>query len=300
MLAGGAIAWWLLLAPRALGGPATFVIVSGQSMEPMLHTGDLVIARAQTEYRIGDLAVFQHRSGHVIHRIIGGSPTGWRTQGDNKPAPDPWTIPSSSISGTFWFSIPGVGGATAWFIRNWWAYAALITIPIVLSYVPWRRRRIVPVLADALSHAERERRALANARDEQILFAVLATLTLASGLGLAVLVGVRPNTPTPWLVGGFCFLALAAATVVLALRVFDGIGIAEPERSLRALSGRLYRVEALPALEPTEPVRSASQLRTIAERERLPVLHLEEPNGRHCFAVISAKHGCFSWVVHPT
>src|SRR6059058_5072042 len=80
-----ASAWWLTLAPVSVGGPATFVSVQGHSMEPLLHTGDLVITQRQARYAVGDLVVVAVDGGHVIHRLYGGSAsTGWITKGDNR------------------------------------------------------------------------------------------------------------------------------------------------------------------------------------------------------------------------
>ncbi|HLP24011.1 MAG TPA: signal peptidase I [Microbacteriaceae bacterium] len=298
-LAACGIGWWFGLAPRAIGGPATFVIVDGQSMEPMLHTGDLVIARTSPTYQVGDLAVFQHRSGHVIHRIVGGDAAGWITQGDNKPAPDPWTIPSANIDGQFWFSIPGVGGVVSWFVTHWWAYAALASIPIVLSFIPLHRRHIAPALRIALRRAAREPRILPSAREEALMFGILCGTTLLSGGVLALLVSMRPDTPTPWLLAGGVTLVLLCAVIFEAYRLFDGAGVAEPEKSLRALSGRLYRVPERPTVRRIEPLANVKALRDIAEGERLPVLHYVSEDGVHEFFVLTARRGTFGVRVDP-
>ena len=57
-----------------LGGPASYVIVSGHSMEPTLYTGDLVVVHQRDEYSVGDMVAFEIEGGsQVIHRIVGGS-----------------------------------------------------------------------------------------------------------------------------------------------------------------------------------------------------------------------------------
>ncbi len=54
-------------------------------MEPTFVTGDFVIARSASEYRVGDIVVFQTESADVIHRIVGGNAEdGFATRGDNK------------------------------------------------------------------------------------------------------------------------------------------------------------------------------------------------------------------------
>src|SRR3954453_11712053 len=56
---------WLLLAvesavlwPTRLGGTIAYVAVSGDSMLPTLHPGDLVVTRSQGTYQVGDLIVY--------------------------------------------------------------------------------------------------------------------------------------------------------------------------------------------------------------------------------------------------
>lgn len=102
--------WFLLLAPVAVGGPASYIIVSGISMEPTLHAGDLAVLQKRWSYQAGDIIGFRVPGGTVIHRIIGGSQaTGFVTQGDNKAGPDPWQPRPPDILGRMWLRIPGAG-----------------------------------------------------------------------------------------------------------------------------------------------------------------------------------------------
>lgn len=118
LVAAGAllVVWFLVLGPAFLGGPATYVRVSGDSMEPALHAGDLVVARAQGTYGPGEVVAFRpprHNSGQsavVLHRIVDGSAEdGFITQGDNNKAPDPWRLSQRDILGEMWFSVPAAG-----------------------------------------------------------------------------------------------------------------------------------------------------------------------------------------------
>lgn len=109
-------AWFFLLRPEFLGGPAAFIIVSGRSMEPTLHTGDLVITRKQSEYRPGDVVALRVPKGDigegslVIHRIVGGSADeGFLTKGDNKPELDRYHPREGDIVGRQWLHLPGKG-----------------------------------------------------------------------------------------------------------------------------------------------------------------------------------------------
>ncbi len=109
-------AWFILLRPVALGGPASYVVVSGVSMEPRLHSGDLVIVQTRAEYRVGDVVAYRIPAGQpsagaiVIHRIIGrDGAAGFVTQGDNKNLQDPWQPTASEIVGRSWLEVPGSG-----------------------------------------------------------------------------------------------------------------------------------------------------------------------------------------------
>lgn len=111
------VVWFLVLRPVGLGGPAGYEIVAGKSMEPLLHTGDLVITHAQAAYGINDLIVFRVPSGQIgagdliVHRIIGGDATsGFDTKGDNNPSPDSWHPKAVDVVGRSWIELPGSGG----------------------------------------------------------------------------------------------------------------------------------------------------------------------------------------------
>jgi signal peptidase I len=116
-LLGAVIAIWILfLRPNTLGGSAAYVIVSGHSMEPKLHTGDLVVALRQRTYRRGAVIAYhipQNQAGAgalIIHRIVGGSARdGYITRGDNRAYRDPWRPKASDIAGQMKLHVPRLG-----------------------------------------------------------------------------------------------------------------------------------------------------------------------------------------------
>ena len=109
----GAVVWLVLLRPLAFGGPASYVLVSGSSMEPWLHTGDLVVAVHEDDYALGDVVVFRADGGLVVHRIVGGDAEGFVVQGDNRGGPDVWRPTAATILGAVRLHAPGVGRALA-------------------------------------------------------------------------------------------------------------------------------------------------------------------------------------------
>ena len=111
-----AAAWVAFFRPVGLGGPASYVTVSGESMEPTMYEGDFVITREQDDYQVGDVLVYRIEQGEVgagglvIHRITGGSmEEGFVTQGDNRDKPDLWYPTGHEIVGEVWIDMPKVG-----------------------------------------------------------------------------------------------------------------------------------------------------------------------------------------------
>ena len=100
------VAWGLFLRPASLGGSAGYVLVSGKSMLPHYHAGDVVLVEHQSTYHVGDVIAYRIPKGdpmaglQVIHRIVGGD--AWRgfvVQGDNRTAPDVWHPKPGDIIG---------------------------------------------------------------------------------------------------------------------------------------------------------------------------------------------------------
>ena len=109
-----------LVRPYTLGGPMTYVIVSGQSMEPTLDHGDLVVIERQSSYRRGDVVAYRVPKGDpgegrfVIHRIIGGdAASGYVLRGDNRKRPDHWRPRPGDVQGKLRLHLPGTGHALA-------------------------------------------------------------------------------------------------------------------------------------------------------------------------------------------
>ena len=111
-----ALGWAVTLRPASLGGPATYVIVRGDSMLPGYHSGDLAILQAGTGYGPGDVIGYRVPDGEVgaghvvVHRIVAGdTSSGYTMEGDNNPAPDPWRPRGVDVAGTVWLLLPGIG-----------------------------------------------------------------------------------------------------------------------------------------------------------------------------------------------
>jgi signal peptidase len=107
--------------PASLGGRTSYSIVSGHSMNPTYHTGDLVVLQRARTYQVGDIVVYRIPAGepasgqYVVHRIVGGgNVTGFITKGDNNPSVDIWTPHNIDIQGRAVMLLPQVG----WVLRQ--------------------------------------------------------------------------------------------------------------------------------------------------------------------------------------
>jgi signal peptidase len=119
------IVWFFLLRPAFLGGPASYIIVEGTSMEPRLHQGDLAVLRRQGTYQSGDIVAFRVEGGVVIHRIIGSTQEGYIVKGDNKEYPDSWHPTDAQVAGRMWLHVPG-GGTFLYRLRQPPGFAVLL------------------------------------------------------------------------------------------------------------------------------------------------------------------------------
>jgi signal peptidase len=134
-----AVACILLVWPGFLRGGTAYVIVSGNSMEPTLRSGDLVFTVRSRSYRVGDVVAYRIPAGTpgagvlVIHRIVGGSASsGYVMQGDNRGGRDAWRPRPRDIVGAAGVSVPRVGIALAW-LRTSLGLATLAAIVTALT-----------------------------------------------------------------------------------------------------------------------------------------------------------------------
>lgn len=141
---GQVLAWaavagvvWLIW-PWSLGGATSFVVVSGESMEPTYESGDLVVARNLKAHK-GDVIVYAPESlggAQVVHRIIGGdAETGWQVQGDNNDFVDPFFPSGDEVRGVVIFHIPNAGTVTMWLL-NPLLWGAIILAAVVILIWP--------------------------------------------------------------------------------------------------------------------------------------------------------------------
>ncbi len=299
------IVWWFLLGPVGLGGPATFAIVDGRSMEPTYLAGDLVIARERVTYEVGDVVVFSapDRRRYVIHRIVDGDALeGWVTRGDNNDRDDAWSVPDEAILGREWMVLPRVGATVAWTKERPFLFAGVVGMLVALSGLLERRRdRPHPALDAALADARRVPGSIGRPVGDMVVVvaAAAAVVSAVVSLGRLALVGLLASSAAAF-AAGLAVVALAVGVPPLR-RLIDGVGLPEPAASRRVLAGRCWAVEELPELGICVDHGDARALRAIADRNAGRVLRCTErihPDGhvRDTFLTIDADGTGHRWV----
>lgn len=115
LLAVIVVVWAFALRPTQLGGPATYIVVSGNSMEPTMSDGDLVMLRERPGYDIGDIITFEVPAGEpgggtlVIHRVVDTDGDTFVPQGDNRDKVDDWRPTRETIRGSLFLHVPRGG-----------------------------------------------------------------------------------------------------------------------------------------------------------------------------------------------
>jgi signal peptidase I len=144
--------WTVALRPASLGGPAGYVLVSGESMWPHYHTGDLVLVEHRSSYHVGEVIAYHVPKGdpmagaQVIHRIIGGDAVhGFLVQGDNRTAADVWRPKPADIVGAKAVQIPHAV-VVLQFLRSP-ILLGLLAACFVFTHVPGRTRKDDAVVA---------------------------------------------------------------------------------------------------------------------------------------------------------
>ena len=103
-------ALWVLFAPISLGGDFSYAIVSGDSMEPLFTTEDVILLRRAGDYEIGDVVAYRHPDiGNVLHRIVDDDGERFTLRGDNRRGDDEYHPTRAEMVGREWYVIKGGG-----------------------------------------------------------------------------------------------------------------------------------------------------------------------------------------------
>jgi signal peptidase I len=184
------VALWLGFAPAAMGGASTYVTTYGQSMEPTLHAGDLVVVRPKDSYEVGDVAAYRSESlgTIVLHRIIGRDGDRYVFQGDNNSWIDEDRPTEDQIVGVMDGHMTGVGRRMQQ-LRSPLGIGAIVGVTVVPAAARGKKRRR---RERAKEQRQREPRAPRSQRRLQHVDARLAGTALAAA-GVAAFALTRPT-----------------------------------------------------------------------------------------------------------
>jgi signal peptidase I len=119
---------WVIFAPEMLGGQASYVIINGNSMEPLYHRGDLVILRQSDQAEAGDIFAYRYPElGPVIHRIVAREGGRFIMKGDHNSWTDGYHPQFDDLIGKAFIHLPGVGNTVKW-LRQPSRFAGLVAI----------------------------------------------------------------------------------------------------------------------------------------------------------------------------
>jgi signal peptidase I len=175
---------WLGFAPTQIGGSIVYTSTVGNSMEPLLHKGDLALVRRSGTYRVGDIVLYRSPVLHrpVLHRILAIDHGRYVFKGDHNDFVDPGYASRADLIGTMWFHVPKAGKIMG-FVAKPTHSAALIGAAMLLLMLPGarvrRRKKKRHSSMKAPLHLHRPRH---PAED-------VATLALVAAAAAAVVVG---------------------------------------------------------------------------------------------------------------
>lgn len=127
-----------VVGPRAVGYH-TLSVLSG-SMEPTIHTGDVVITQtiSPLDARIGDVVTFRDPSNGtrlITHRVrsvrAGAGHVSVTTKGDANNTPEVWSVPTESAVGRVVYRVPRAGRVLVW-TASPMGRIGLFVIPVIL------------------------------------------------------------------------------------------------------------------------------------------------------------------------
>jgi len=82
--------------------------INGDSMEPKLESGDLVLT-AEGHVGKGDVIAYRHDGMTVVHKVVNVRGDLYRTRGVNNSRMDPWLVPEENVVGKVFLKVPRIG-----------------------------------------------------------------------------------------------------------------------------------------------------------------------------------------------
>lgn len=223
---------------------ASMVVTHGVSMNPVYYQGDLVIVTRQPSYGIGDIVAYR-RPGHtdvVLHRIIGGDPSGWVFKGDNNQSVDPTKPVESQLVGKAFLHVSQGGTWLRRFTSTplLAAYAFLLLMGGGGAAHRRRRRHHRKDTGMAARHRARPAAQLGALPPSLRPVAATAAAIGVAGLALSALAWTRPTTTTvPARTAAAATMTFSYTAQVPRSAAYDGTTVTAPEPVFRKLASAL-------------------------------------------------------------
>lgn len=280
--------WWVTLAPQTIGGPLTYAVVSGTSMEPDFYSGDLIVAKAQDDYQVGDSVVYTIYGGYIVHQIIAETEAGFETQGVNNDTPDSWIVPKENVLGKFLVAFPGLGQSLVFLRTHPLALGGAVAALAAILIIEFRPRRMSQRLTGLLKEAKLEpppKRWSGGTWLSSTLFMLALGSLVATSIMLTNGVDFFPRV-------ALTLIAAVVATIGFELVGFwlnSGQNLAEPYKSIQTFGHRLYLVkQEVDIPGQSELVDKAAHLQHMAEIANSPIIHIVRGDGHlHEFWLIT-------------
>ncbi len=108
--------------------------------------GDLLIIKGESEYKVGDVIVFDDPRGvtkiPIVHRIIDvkveSGQVFYRTKGDNNQIADPFWVPKDNVHGKVILRIPHVGWLSLLLRTDPYRYVLILLIGVIILFSAFR------------------------------------------------------------------------------------------------------------------------------------------------------------------
>lgn len=93
--------WAILVFTLFVFEPIQFSLIVGNSMEPQISHGDILVMSNTIEPHVGDVIIYGHPQikKPVAHRIVEKTENGYKTKGDNNSSTDNYVVTEENIHG---------------------------------------------------------------------------------------------------------------------------------------------------------------------------------------------------------
>lgn len=121
----------------------TSFIATGNSMNPTINSGDLIIVKKTNHYELNDIIAFQNDENMIItHRIHEISNELYITKGDNNHFIDGYQVKQNDVYGKVVGKINNIGYLLVFIRHKFWLIIFLLISLSILILITTRRKNV--------------------------------------------------------------------------------------------------------------------------------------------------------------